>query len=387
MRKDRLVIKGKPKGTAKDEIVLQHLINKQEGIPIPYFIDEKDGRLKYLDKKTTDKKTGVITYGYNDLTKKLEREARYAAEKLRLTPDLKLFQKVFGKVKGQQIFLDEVAKSDAIFNANDPDLYDIDHMGSKKFKYPHMARNFNPQLSAANRSEGARLLTKQQETALRILRDDLETSIQLQGPELTQAQKDIVMERSRGGVTKNLIKSSNGENGENGYNGKNGRKNGKVNGGVLGATGKARKVDALANIGMNAATGNYAGVAVGGGALAMTAALQNRQTQKALGKQIGKLVSKRAGRTMMKAVPGLDIFLSGQESLAYLKQGKLDQAGIAALSGAVGWIPIIGDGLSASFDLTNTGIDISRLHLTTKTSKKKGVIRPKSPTRRLKFGT
>ena len=174
--------------------------------------------------------------------------------------------------------------------------------------------------------------------------------------------------------------NGNGHNG-NGHNGKNG-KNGKVNGGVLSAAGKTRKVDAIANIGMNAAAGNYAGVAVGGGALAMTAALQNRKTQQAVGKQIGKLVSKRAGRTMMKAIPGLDVLLSGQESLDYLKRGKLDQAGIAALSGAIGWIPIIGDGISASLDLTNTGIDISRLQTPTGTSKKKGV---KGTTRRPKL--
>lgn len=208
MRKDRLLIKGKPTGTAKDEIVLQHMINKHSGKPIPYFIDEEDGRLKYLDKKTTDPKTGVVNYGYVDLTKKLEREARYQADKLKLTPDLKRFQKAFGKVKGQQIFLDELAKNDAIFDANNPDLFDIDHMGSKKFKYPHMARNFNPQLSAANRAEGARLLTSEQETALRVLRNDLDNTIKLQGPELTQAQKDKVLGRTKGGTTKNLIKKA-----------------------------------------------------------------------------------------------------------------------------------------------------------------------------------
>jgi hypothetical protein len=45
----------------------------------------------------------------------------------------------------------------------------------------------------------------------------------------------------------------------------------------------------------------------------------------------------------------------------YLAQGKLDQAGIAAVSGAIGWIPIIGDAASASLDIANTGIDIARL--------------------------
>jgi len=200
---------------------------------------------------------------------------------------------------------------------------------------------------------------------------------------------------SRQAPNKLKLKTKNGKNGENGdyTNGRTngGYSNGKVNGGktngkfntdLLGAASKTRTVDAVANITANAATGNYAGAAVGTGVLGMTTALQNKSTQKALGGQIGKLVSKRAGRTMMKAVPGLDIFLSGQESLDYLKQGKLDQAGIAALSGAIGWIPIIGDGISASLDLTNTGIDISRLQVPTGTSKKKGV---KGTTRRTKL--
>ena len=183
----------------------------------------------------------------------------------------------------------------------------------------------------------------------------------------------------------------NGRHGDNGHNGHNGNgkngKNGKINGSAFSGAGKTRTVDVLANIGANAATGNYVGAAVGTGVLGMTAALQNSATQKALGGQIAKIVSKRAGRTMMKAVPGLDVLLSGQESLDYLKQGKLDQAGIAALSGAIGWIPVIGDGISASLDLSNTGIDISRLQVPTGTSKKKGVVRPKSATRRLKFST
>ncbi len=180
----------------------------------------------------------------------------------------------------------------------------------------------------------------------------------------------------------------NGNGNGNGLNGKiNGRKNGKLNGGVLGAAGKARTLDTVANIGMNVATGSYGAAGLGVGAIGMTAALQNRQTQKALGKQIGKLMSKRAARTMMKSVPGFDIFLSGQEALQRLKAGQLGQAGIAALSGAIGWVPLIGDGISASLDLSNTAIDISQLRLPKGTSKKKGVIRPKSPTRRLKFGT
>ena len=63
----------------------------------------------------------------------------------------------------------------------------------------------------------------------------------------------------------------------------------------------------------------------------------------------------------MKLVPGLDVYLSYKEMMGYMAQGKLGQAGIAAVSGAIGWIPIVGDGASAVLDLTNTGIDIANL--------------------------
>ncbi len=210
--------------------------------------------------------------------------------------------------------------------------------------------------------------------------DKQRIGIQGEDPNLVIAQRQAAIEKAK----------QNGNNGDNGEykNGKtNGKKNGKVNGSLLGATGKARSLDTVANIGMNLTTGSYGAAAVGVGAIGMTAALQNTATQKALGKQIGKLMSKRAGRIAMKSVPGFDIFLSGQEVRQRLQAGQLGQAGIAALSGAIGWIPLIGDGISASLDLSNTAIDIAQLRLPKGTSKKKGVIRPKSPTRRLKFGT
>ena len=70
-------------------------------------------------------------------------------------------------------------------------------------------------------------------------------------------------------------------------------------------------------------------------------------------------------------MPGVDIVLSGKESWDYLRQGRLDQAGIAALSRAIGWVPVIGDGASAALDLTNTGIDISRLDFNQQADTKK----------------
>tara|TARA_R100000005_G_C4939031_1_gene164453 strand:+ start:47 stop:874 length:828 start_codon:yes stop_codon:yes gene_type:complete len=195
---DRPIVEGIPKGTEKMQRVIEHLQAKEAGDPIPYFRDET-GRLRYLDRKGVNKRTGEVSYGFVDLSKKLEREARFAAQQLELTPQLSLYQEIYGEDVGRQVFLDELSKSRAIFDTTDSSLYDIDHMGSKRFKYPHLARNLNPQLSVYNRSEGARELTPEQETALRVVRDDLRTTLQLQGPELNQQQKDLVMGRDAGG--------------------------------------------------------------------------------------------------------------------------------------------------------------------------------------------
>ena len=72
-------------------------------------------------------------------------------------------------------------------------------------------------------------------------------------------------------------------------------------------------------------------------------------------------MAKRTAKSAAKLIPGVDVGLSAMEAWGYLAEGKLDQAGIAALSGAVGWIPVGGDAAAAALDLTNTGLDIARL--------------------------
>jgi len=79
-------------------------------------------------------------------------------------------------------------------------------------------------------------------------------------------------------------------------------------------------------------------------------------------KQIAKILAKRGSGTALKLIPGVDVALSGAEAYGYATQGKWDQAGIAALSGAVGWIPVIGDAASAGLDLYNTSKDIESLY-------------------------
>ena len=202
---------------------------------------------------------------------------------------------------------------------------------------------------------------------------------------IVDQQMDAVLQGHRSRVTtpRSLPKPSvkqqvlkiiknNGDNGNgngNGVNGKNG-KNGKLNG-ITTGSGKARLVDSALQIGTNVATGNYAGAAIGAGTLAGSQVLQNSVVQKRVAQQITKLIAERGAKSAAKLVPGLDIALSGKESWDYLRQGKLDQAGIAALSGAIGWLPLVGDGISAALDLSNTGLDIARLQVPNKRARRK----------------
>ena len=128
-------------------------------------------------------------------------------------------------------------------------------------------------------------------------------------------------------------------------------------------SGKLSKADLIAQTATGVATGNVIQAGAAGTTLAASQALQHPAVQKRIAKQTAELIAKRGAKSAAKLIPGLDIAMSGMEAWGYLSQGKLDQAGIAALSGAIGWIPVIGDGAAAALDLSNTGIDIARLNL------------------------
>ena len=123
--------------------------------------------------------------------------------------------------------------------------------------------------------------------------------------------------------------------------------------------GNVRKGEALANIGTGIVTGNPLQATAGGAGLA----LQTNAVQKRMATLAAEIVAKRASKSALKLVPGVDIGISGAEAWGYLKEGKLDQAGIASLSGAVGWIPGAGDFTAALLDASNTALDIKRLSL------------------------
>jgi len=145
---------------------------------------------------------------------------------------------------------------------------------------------------------------------------------------------------------------------------------------------KTRTADLVAQTGMNVASGNVIGAGISGGTLLASEAMKSPAAQKAIAKQISKLIAERGAKTAAKLVPGLDVALSGKEAWDYASQGKWDQAGLAALSGAVGWIPVIGDGASAALDLTNTGIDISRLDYNQQADAKKKKVDTDLPNQR-----
>ena len=150
-----------------------------------------------------------------------------------------------------------------------------------------------------------------------------------------------------------------------------------ASGALQNSVSKLREADLLAQMGIGVATGNPIQTTVAGTALAaQQAPVQKRVAKLALKtaqspqvqKAIAKLLADRAKKTALKTVstytaPGLDIGLSGMEAWGYLSQGKLDQAGIATLSGLVGWAGPPGDLLSAILDGSNTALDIARLDL------------------------
>tara|TARA_R100000458_G_C8271291_1_gene246000 strand:- start:65 stop:1663 length:1599 start_codon:yes stop_codon:yes gene_type:complete len=101
---------------------------------------------------------------------------------------------------------------------------------------------------------------------------------------------------------------------------------------------KLNNADSLAQI----AGGNYLGGSIG---LVMNS------------NAFRKAIAKRFAQANLKLIPGVGIGMSGLESAGYASQGRFTQAGIAALSGAVGELGPLGDVFSGMLDIGNTTID------------------------------
>ena len=109
---------------------------------------------------------------------------------------------------------------------------------------------------------------------------------------------------------------------------------------------KISSADSALQVGAGLATGDIG--AVIGGSAGFT--LQNPAVQ--------KLLMKRFAKSGAKLAPGVGITLSALEAKGYASQGRWTQAGVAALSGAVGEVPVVGDAASAVLDFGNTVTDI-----------------------------
>lgn len=117
----------------------------------------------------------------------------------------------------------------------------------------------------------------------------------------------------------------------------------------------------MAQLGMNISTGNIPGAVVNASALSVQLVGQSPAVQKRFAELAIKLTAERGVKTGLKLIPGVDIVMSGAEAWSYASEGKFDQAALATLSGAIGWVPGLGDFGAALIDATNTGIDIARL--------------------------
>lgn len=170
----------------------------------------------------------------------------------------------------------------------------------------------------------------------------------------------------------------------------------KIGEGLTKNVGKLRQSEVLTRLGADVSTGNVPGAFINASVLSAHLAGQNPTVQKNASKvfmeiakksepakknlrrQIIKLLGKRAAKSTAKLAPGADVAISAAEVRQYLAEGKMDQAAIASLSGAIGWVPGAGDLASALLDFTNTAIDITRMDFSGKpetdinTSKQKG---------------
>ena len=161
-------------------------------------------------------------------------------------------------------------------------------------------------------------------------------------------------------------------------------------------TGKFRQSEIIARLGADVTAGNVPGAFINASALSVHLAGQNPTVQKNAAKvfmeiakqsepvkknirrQIIKALGKRTAKTTAKFVPGADVTISALEAQQYIREGNFDQAAIATISGAIGWVPVAGDLASALLDFTNTAIDITRMDFSGKPDVDTTTKKPKS---------
>ena len=154
----------------------------------------------------------------------------------------------------------------------------------------------------------------------------------------------------------------------------------KIGEGLSKQTGKLSKAQAMAELGLHVSSGNIPGAVVSASALSAHAAAQNPTVQKKFAELVIKIVQDKGAKQAGKLIPGVDVGISAMEAWGYLSRGRVDQAGIAALSGAIGWVPGLGDFGAALLDATNLAIDVKRGDFS---KKKPEIVENKSATTRL----
>ena len=109
------------------------------------------------------------------------------------------FQKVYGKRKGAEMFLDYKSEMRRIWSSRGTPGMDVDHMNSLASGGVEHPLNMRLQNSRQNRSEGARTLTPKQKTAL-MLADNTKDQISVQGPRTTPRQRQRILAPKNGSI-------------------------------------------------------------------------------------------------------------------------------------------------------------------------------------------
>jgi len=148
---------GIPTGQAKKDAVIRHLQAIDEGRPIPYFRDTKTGKIKYLDNKGVDAKTGEVSYMMRDITlKRKDSSFRRAAEKAKTIP-LQDYIDELGEVLGKKGYDLDQKRFERLYRWVGKNVH-VDHMNPLMGEGFHHPSNLILLKATDNLKKGKKLL-------------------------------------------------------------------------------------------------------------------------------------------------------------------------------------------------------------------------------------
>jgi len=163
---------------------------REQKIQQPQYLDE-DGTIWRWDNK------GKGRFGLIQTNKKLARNARDRARRLKLSLTEQDFEKAFPG-KGKDLYLAEKQRIEEIYaNANDTE--DVDHIWSLNSGGLNVSQNMRPLPSVQNRAEGDRGVPDQTVRDALMLAENKADQVRLQGPRLPE-RANLILDNAMGAV-------------------------------------------------------------------------------------------------------------------------------------------------------------------------------------------